>query len=108
MDAREAEADTPLPCLCAMMPAKWISCWNGYSNKCANDVTKQQASLDDTSVAGKGAKLVQKLYDHLTTKSRLRGAWQAEKEDRSSNEKESKIVSTAGPSTAAAPTFKLT
>eukprot|EP00967_Tisochrysis_lutea_P140051 scaffold255294_cov19-Tisochrysis_lutea.AAC.1 len=52
MDAREAEADTPLPCLCAMMPAKWISCWNGYSNKCANDVTKQQASLDDTSVAG--------------------------------------------------------
>eukprot|EP00983_Pelagomonas_calceolata_P079017 1154486-Pelagomonas_calceolata.AAC.1 len=39
-----------------------------------------------------GVTLVQRPYDHPTTKFRLREVWQAEDEDRSRNEIESKMI----------------
>eukprot|EP00983_Pelagomonas_calceolata_P046760 1140331-Pelagomonas_calceolata.AAC.1 len=41
---------------------------------------------------GKGVTLVHRPYDHFTTKFRVREVRQAEKEDRSSNEKESRMI----------------
>eukprot|EP00983_Pelagomonas_calceolata_P051882 1142609-Pelagomonas_calceolata.AAC.8 len=69
-----------------------------HKEHCAKqNKTKQNKSYIDSENTphvnqGKGATLVQRPYDHPTTKFRLREVRQAEKEDRSNDEKESRMI----------------